>query len=73
MFVFSQEIMHHPDFNMTPCAGTSFNSESVYLSRPWSKDLGVEKVELFHKSKLHPMVEGWSVSFFSLLYGCSDN
>jgi hypothetical protein len=35
--VMKQDIMEHPDFNMTPVAGTSFMSGEVYNHREWTK------------------------------------
>ena len=35
--VLKQDIMKHPDFNMTPVAGTSFVSGEVYNYREWTK------------------------------------
>jgi hypothetical protein len=34
--ILNQDIMKHPDFNMTPSAGTSFLSGKQYEYRPWS-------------------------------------
>lgn len=36
--VLKQEIMEHPDFNMTPVAGTSFYSGEMYNHREWTKN-----------------------------------
>ena len=36
--VLKQDIMKHPDFNMTPTAGTSFVSDEMYKHREWAKE-----------------------------------
>jgi len=35
--ILKQDIMRHPDFNMTPVAGTSFYSGEMYDHREWSE------------------------------------
>ena len=35
--ILKPEVMKHPDFNMTPTAGTSFVSGQMNNSRPWTK------------------------------------
>jgi len=36
--ILKPEIMEHPDFNMTPVAGTSFYSGEMYDHREWTKE-----------------------------------
>ena len=45
---------------VSPMAATTFSSGRAYSHRPWeSARTGDDAIECFHRSKLHPSVEGW--------------
>lgn len=63
--ILKREIMFHPDFNMTPNAGTSFYSGSTLDFRPWAFDRSAsaeERIQAFHDSKLHPSALDWDLA-----------
>ena len=41
--------MEHPDFNMTPVAGTSFMSGESQSHREWAESKNLKEVFQFHK------------------------
>jgi len=47
--IMKQDVMEHPDFNMTPTAGTSFHSGEMYNHRSWAKIDKSKKEELEKK------------------------
>ena len=55
VITFKQELMFHPDANVSIHAGTGFCSGRVYVFRPWWSDPTAEekRIEHFHHSKLH--------------------
>ncbi|CAF3772226.1 unnamed protein product [Rotaria sp. Silwood1] len=55
VITFKQELMFHPDANVSFQAGTGFFSGRVYTFRPWWTDPTSEdkRIEHFHHSKLH--------------------
>eukprot|EP00741_Cyanophora_paradoxa_P017593 tig00021012_g16993.t1 len=67
VLVLSEDVMYHPDFNVTPMAGTSYKSGRVVPRRPWAfpdrqmqePEFQDQRVEAFHRSKLHPAFPGW--------------
>ena len=68
MIVLEQTVMCHPDFNMTPCAGTGFASGNAKTFNTW---LPKSDVEEFHRCKLNAGVRGWrSVMASALANAC---
>jgi hypothetical protein len=78
--VLSRAIMYHPDFNMTPCAATSFmsgNVESLYPELTACAEAGDDQpdpaqqdakyLRLLGRSKLHPAYPDWDVAMAGLL------
>jgi uncharacterized protein (TIGR02452 family) len=63
VFVLSQNIMHHPDFSMTPNAGTSFISGSALGNRPWANQGTNKNTEKYFASKLNAATPGWEETF----------
>lgn len=53
MFVLSSDVMHHPDFNMTPHAATSFNSGRTFSRRPWIGQKPADVLPIYHRCKLN--------------------
>ena len=71
MIVLEQTVMHHPDFNMTPCAGTGFPSGNARIFNNWLKKCDVEE---FHRCKLNPGIWGWrSVMASALAHACAQH
>ena len=69
LIVLEQSVMCHPDFNMTPCAGTSFASGRAKIFNTW---LPKSDVEEFHKCKLNAGIRGWrSVMASALAHACA--
>ena len=69
MIILEQSVMCHPDFNMTPCAGTSFASGNAKKFNTW---LPKSDVEEFHRCKLNAGVRGWrSVMASALAHACA--
>ena len=68
MIVLEQSVMCHPDFNMTPCAGTGFASGNAKKFNTW---LPKSDVDEFHRCKLNAGVRGWrSVMASALAHAC---
>eukprot|EP00002_Diphylleia_rotans_P020794 TRINITY_DN4037_c0_g1_i1.p1 TRINITY_DN4037_c0_g1~~TRINITY_DN4037_c0_g1_i1.p1 ORF type:complete len:2133 (+),score=265.13 TRINITY_DN4037_c0_g1_i1:272-6670(+) len=61
LVVFKQDILSHPDTNITPCSGTWFQNGSVEEHRPWIKYDPAHKVSQFDSYKLHATVHEWHV------------
>ena len=59
--VFKPELMLHPDTNLSPQAGTSFNSARTFVHRSWITDptAPADRVKCFHQSKLHASMPGY--------------
>jgi len=60
IFLLSPKVMYHPDFNMSPSAGTSFASGKFRIHHPWLSDRNDREPEpmLFHKYKISPAASG---------------
>ena len=58
---FKREILFHPDFDVTPCAGTSIlsgNSSNTLFWLPSTHD-PQDRVRIFHDAKTSGAVQGW--------------
>lgn len=69
--VLKQDIMYHPHFNMTPCAGTSFMTGNASILNTYhprqSFHSEEQSVDAFHRSKLSCACKGWA-SVISAVY-----
>lgn len=68
MFVLSPDIMHHPDFNMTPHAATSYHSGRTYGHRPWmgQQKTGLRSKPDYDRSKLNGCISKLFLSLMTL-------
>ena len=61
--VFRREILHHPDSNVTMCAGTSFFTGQVKQYKPYLADsifhTSPGRIRNFHDSKMSATVDGF--------------
>ena len=70
LIVLEQTVLHHPDFNMTPCAGTSFASGNAKKFNTWLEKCDAQE---FHRCKLNAGIQGWrSVMASALARACAQ-
>ena len=71
LIVLEQTVLHHPDFNMTPCAATGFTSGNAKRFNTWLERCDVKE---FHRCKLNAGVQGWrSVMASALAHACAQD
>ncbi len=67
------KIMHHPDYNVTMCAGTSYISGKAKDKKPYMSKYDHTKVDeikvAFDQAKLHPSRSDYSTTLALELMG----
>jgi hypothetical protein len=63
IIVFSQCIMNHPDFSMTPHSSKLFLNGSTFERRYWANDSSMDTPTKYQSSKLNASVTGWEETF----------
>jgi hypothetical protein len=63
IIVFSQCIMNHPDFSMTPHSSKLFLNKSTFERRYWANDSSMDNTMKYQSSKLNASVTGWEETF----------
>jgi hypothetical protein len=59
IIIFSQCLMYHPDFSMTPHPKKLFLNESTFERRFWASDKNMNNSMKYQSSKLNASIPGW--------------
>eukprot|EP00002_Diphylleia_rotans_P037016 TRINITY_DN8221_c0_g1_i8.p1 TRINITY_DN8221_c0_g1~~TRINITY_DN8221_c0_g1_i8.p1 ORF type:complete len:1865 (-),score=335.78 TRINITY_DN8221_c0_g1_i8:409-6003(-) len=59
VIIFKQEILYHPDTNISPCAASRMHAKKVSDTRSWVMSENEDPVVVFNRNKLNPAVNRW--------------
>eukprot|EP00300_Choanocystis_sp_HF-7_P017015 c19612_g1_i2.p1 GENE.c19612_g1_i2~~c19612_g1_i2.p1 ORF type:complete len:516 (+),score=112.83 c19612_g1_i2:153-1550(+) len=73
LFVLKRDIMHHPDFYVTPCAVTVFLSNRVQTLMPWLVEPGKTAQETLERCKINPYAKDWALAMAAQWQLCAKS